>query len=273
MKYAIVFSTENRIDRDQFDDRGSSPFEKMALALVHSIRMHDDCDVYCATFTQNKLSSYARLAFIKAKVKVVDPVLFPDIGRDEHMFLRSFTKQFFGRMLLDQYDYLIYIDPDAVMLAKPKFDFDPTGRIITTSTMPQWVVNYHNQQLDGLRAPLVFSWVDIINKHNVHLHDFDWEDPVVRHNHYTNVEYSNRLLNTELQLIEQRFGGYHNVAPTTADSIFYHYDSLEDFGSLYVLKQHHSKQLAATTKYIEQELRIKIANQEGYWEAIAKAHQ
>lgn len=273
MKYAIVFSTENRIHRDKFDALGSSPFEKMAIALVHSIRMHDQCDVYCGVFTQNKLSMRARMAFRKANITIVEQTLFPNVAFDEHMFLRSFTKQYFARTLLDQYDYLIYVDPDAVMLQKPSFDFDPTSNIVTTSTMPQWVIEYHKEHLVGLNAPLRFNWIDIINKHNAHLHDFDWEDPKVRHQHYTNIEFSNRLATTDLECIEQTFGGYHNVAATTPQSSFYHYDSLDDFGSLYVLKEHHRAQYDATLKYFEHDLNIKVANEEGFWERISEEYK
>jgi len=272
MKYAIVFSAENKVVLDQLDSNASSPYEKMAIGLAYSIRQHHtDVDVYCGNFTNNKLSKYAQQWFSKLDVNYVEDIVFNNIGSDDSFcFLRTFCKDYFAKTLLDTYDYLIYLDLDVIQLNPIKFDFDPTQPMVLKETMPQWTVNYHKEFLTGLDGPLCYNWVEIINKHNCHLFSMDWNNPEMLIKHNSDVILSNRILKTNLPVIEQDIGGYHFFKPVKQDSIFYHYDSLGPAGSLPNIKLLFPSAYQKYVFFFERLLNIKVNNQENYWEDLAK---
>lgn len=275
MKTAIVFSAENK--QENLIGRSvdsSSPFEKMAIGLAHSIREHDtDTDVYCGNFTNNKLSPLARIWFSRLKVNYIEDTVFNDIGKDHSfMFLRTFTKKYFTNMLLNKYDYLIYLDIDVLMLAPITFDFDPTAPIALVDTMPQWTINYHKQFLKDLTGPLYYNWIDIINQHNKFVFDLDFTDPYILTAHNADVQMSSRINNSQLAKIEQNIGGYHCLKPIRPNSMLYHYDSLGPAGSLQNLKLYYP---TVYTKYLDlftNTLNTTVNNQENYWENIAKEY-
>lgn len=275
MKYAIVFSTENKAENlighsvDQ-----SSHFEKMAIGLAYSIRQHDrDVDVYCGNFTNNTLSSLARLWFAKLKVKYVQDTVFDNIGKDDSfMFLRTFTKDYFAKLLLDQYDYIIYLDVDVVLLKPLTFDFDPSSSLALVDTMPQWTVNYHSRFLKDLTGPLYYNWIEIVNQHNKFAFDLNWSDPYVLTAHNADVLVSNSLSSSNLRIIEQYIGGYHCLKPVNKDSILYHYDSLGVAGSLHNIKETHPEQYEKYVSFFVDTLNTTITNQPNYWENIAKEY-
>ena len=266
MKYAIIFSAENRVERNVFDANNSSPFEKMSIALAYSIRKYSDADVYCGSFTTNKLSAFARLWFHRLKVKVVEDVKF-DTGV---VSLRTYTKHYF-RHLLDRYGYLIYIDIDAIAINKIEFDFDPSSPLVLTCTMPQWVKNYHKQYLGELQGNLYYNWVDIINKHNVHLFELDEGMELTQHN--LDVIISNRIENSSLPKIEMDFGGYLNISGLNERSIFHHYDHGNEEGCMYLMKDTHPQQLADIVSFFDKELRMHINPRSDYWTIKSKDYE
>jgi hypothetical protein len=275
MKAAIVFSSENKVENlvgHSVDV--SSPFEKMAIGLAYSIRQHDaNIDVYCGNFTNNKLSSVARLWFAKLKVKYVEDTVFNNIGNDDSfMFLRTFTKDYFAKLLLDQYDYLIYLDVDALVLQPLNFNFDPTSAMVLVDTMPQWTVNYHRQYMKDLTGSLYYNWIEIINQHNKHLFDLNWNDPYTLAEHNADVMVSNSINLSNLNIVEQHIGGYHCLKYVNKDSLLYHYDSFGPAGSLHNLIETHPEQYKKYMDFLVGTLNTTINNQPGYWENIAKEY-
>ena len=274
MKFAIVFSAENKrvagLDPDQ-----SSPYEKMAIGLAYSIREHlPDVDVYCGNFTNNKLSATARIWFKKLKINYIEELIFNDIGADQSfMFLRTFTKDYFAKTLLDKYDYLLYLDVDVVLLGKPQFDFDPTQPLVLVDTMPQWVLNYHRQYLKDLNGPLYYNWIDIVNQHNKYIFDLDYTDSYVLHKHNADVLMSNRITDSTLPRIEQHIGGYHCLKPITPEHTFYHYDNFGEEGTLYSIEPMHPEQYKKYINFFKQALNIKFSSdtdRTGHWDRIAE---
>jgi hypothetical protein len=275
-KFAIVFSSENKAVLDVIDSNGSSPYEKMVMGLAFSIRQHHaDVDVYCGNFTNNRISQYAQNWFTNLNVQYVDDVVFDDIGNGAAAacFLRTFCKDYFAKRLLSQYDYLIYLDVDVILLKPIVFDFDPTGPMILTETMEEWVRNYHRSSLADLEGPLYFSWVDIINNHNKHIFDLDWNDPYSITEHNADVVVSNRIAKTDLQKIEQSIGSYNISKPVTERTIFHHYDSLGDEGSFYAIEDLYPDMYKKYKFMFEKILNTKIRNIKGYWEKISKEFQ
>lgn len=281
MKYAIVFSTENQIKPGS--NETSSGYEKMAIALAYSIR---DCmpniDMYCGNFTANKLSDLARHHFNRLGVNIVDELMFPEVdvstfeGKVDNVkndyytfngFLRSYTKDYFAKRLLDQYDYLIYTDIDVLWLKEPKFKFNPIGPVVLVEPMQEWtkkfISSYNNVPVD---KNLYFNWVDIINEHNKYLFDIDYAS--VMYNHESDVVISNRIDESQLEIIEQQIGGYGVDKPAWKDMCAYHYDSLGDFGTMYMLQQTHPEAYKKYMLLFNKVLHLEVNNIPGYWEAM-----
>ena len=273
MKSAIVFSVENK--RDGISPDESSTFEKMSIALAHSIRQHmPDIDIYCGSFTNNSVSPLARGYFEKFNVNVVQDCIFNDVGNDDsYMFLRSFTKYYFGNLLLARYDYLVYVDIDVLALAPFEFSFDASGPIAVIDTMPPWVTDFLKEYMHDLSVPLLYNWFDIVNKHNLHIFDMDYTDKNILHKHTADIIVSERLHASDLTLIEQTMGGYHCVKPLTKDSLAYHYDSLGYAGTLYHLETTHPKVYTQYKTFFERILNVPVINQVGYWENVRDEYQ
>lgn len=275
MNYAIVFSSENKVRFDTFDINHSSSHEKMAIGLAYSIRQfHKDVDIYCGNFTNNTVSEYAQKWFKALNVNYVNDVQFTNIGNnDSYCFLRTYCKDYFAKQLLGQYDYILYLDTDVVQLNPIQFNFDPTGPIAIKQTMPQWTANYHAEHLAGLEGSLIYNWVDIINQHNRHLFEIDWSNPENLIVHNADVIISNRLLKTDLTVIEQNVGGYHFFRPLTVTDIFHHYDSLGDEGTFTDIANVDFTKYQKYLTFFERVLNIKITNNPEYWIKIAEEHQ
>jgi hypothetical protein len=245
----------------------------MSIALACSIRDYlPDIDIYCGTFT-NPVTSYTRLWFHRLKVKYIEDLIFKDLPPDNpKMFLRTFTKDYFAKKLLDQYDYLIYLDVDVLMLGIPNFDFDPTSPMVLVDTMPTWIVNFHRRYLDDLEESLYYNWIEIINQHNKKIFDLDYKDPYVLDIHNADVIISNRINSSNLTLIEQNIGGYHCAKISKPTHVFYHYDSLGDAGSLHNIESTHPFQYQKYLKLFEETLNIRVTSTVGYWEKVAKEY-
>ena len=124
-KFAIVFSVENKSHDNSF-----CSYQKMAVGLAYSIRQYEkDIDIYCGDFTNNKINKEALYWLDKFNVKYVNETFFNNIGKnDSFCFLRTFCKNYFAKTILDNYDFLIYLDVDVVQfnkifIANYKFSF------------------------------------------------------------------------------------------------------------------------------------------------------
>jgi hypothetical protein len=139
--------------------------------------------------------------------------------------------------------------------------------------MPHWKSNYHKDYLTGLNGPLLYNCVEVINNYNKHLYDIDWTDKKNLIKHNADVILSNRILETDLQIVEQNVGGYHFFKPLTKESIFCHYDSLGPEGTLISLKDIDFTKYQKYTMFFEQVLNIKVTNDKNYWINIAEEYK
>jgi hypothetical protein len=228
-----------------------------------------DVDVYCGYFTNNTISNVAKKHFSNLKINIVEDKLFSNIGTsDEFMFLRSFTKDYFAKLLIPRYDYIIYVDTDVVFLKEVKFEFDPTSPIVLVEPMPAWVCDFHKNDLIGFNEPLYFNWIEVINKHNQFLYALDYTDPYVLSSHISDQLVSKNINRSELTIIDQTIGGYHCIKNVNSESFAYHYDSVGPEGSMYNFKTTHPADYSRITVLFEKILNIPITNKEGFWENI-----
>ena len=270
-KFAIIFSAENRRHWEQDQGDNITLYEKMAVGLADSIRQHmPDIDVYCGCFTQHTLSDWAKKHLNKYNVTLCEDTVFPDLKPATYnLFLRHFTKHYFAKKLLDDYDYLVYIDIDAIILRPIEFPFDPTGPVVIVDTMPEWAKAHQKLFTElPLNTTLFYLWFDIINVHNSYIFDIDYQDEKVLYDHNLDVIITNRILESNLDIIEQDFGGYHCFKPPKATDLAYHYDGLTSEGSLYMIKDTHPSIFKKYVFFFEKILNAKIENEPGKWEKI-----
>ena len=261
-KFAIVFSVENK---------GQGPFvdfEKMAVVLATSIRnCMPSVDSYCGVFTQRYISPSVENHLARLNVNLIYDNLFNSNTRPVDLFLRSFTKHYFANKLLDQYEYLVYIDVDALFLKPLEFDFDPTGPIALVDEMPDWVKNFENTYTNtGDSSRLYYNWIDIINQHNRYIFDLNYHDKTTVFEKNTDVIISKRINDSGLQKIQQTVGAYHCLHPLTLESQVMHYDDFTASGSLINLQLVRPDIYMQYSMLIEHVLGQKITNQVGFWE-------
>lgn len=250
-----------------------------------------DVPVYLGNFTSNKLSDWGRSHFERLKVNIVEDLIFPQVnsqlyegvpdtidGAGDYYvfsgFLRSFTKTYFAKRLLDRYDFLLYIDIDAVVLKPIEFNFDPTSSIALIEPIPSWVLDYVSRYTtDPLRGNFYLNWIDVINKHNMDIFDIDYMSEAVCADHASDVIVTNRIDQSDLQPIEQPFGVCYPLAEPVQGHCAYHYDSFGTPGTFYMLERSHPSLYKKYMMFIEHVLKEKLTNEPTHWDEIRAGHR
>lgn len=270
-QFAIIFSVENRKHWDQDFKSDMTLYEKMAIGLSDSIRQHmPNVDVYCGNFTHHTLSDSFKSHLKRYNINICEDLIFPNLTPATYnLFLRSFTKDYFAKKLLGQYQYLVYVDIDVLVLKPFEFSFDPTDPIVTVTTVPKYVKQHQKRFTKlPLDTTLFYLWMDVINPHNAWLFDLDYNDPEILYDHNLDVILSNKILISGLKILEQDFGGYHCEYLPDKSSLAYHYDGLTSEGSLYILKDTHPSIYKKYVFFFEKVLNAVIENEPGKWERI-----
>ena len=270
-QFAIIFSVENRKHWEQDFKSDMTLYEKMAIGLSDSIRQHMPAvDVYCGNFTHHTLSDSCKSHLNRYNINICEDLIFPNLTPSTYnLFLRSFTKDYFAKKLLSQYQYLVYIDIDVLVLKPFEFSFNPTDPIVTVTTVPEYVKRHQKRFTElPLYTTLFYLWMDVINPHNAWLFDLDYNDPEILYDHNLDVILSNKILSSGLKILEQDFGGYHCEYPPDESSLAYHYDGLTSEGSLYILKDTHPSIYRKYVFFFEKVLNTVIENEPGKWETI-----
>lgn len=259
-KFSIIFTTENR--------NLESELEKMSVVLANSIRTTmPDIDVYCGVFTDNTLSPAIVTHLKNLNVKIINDNIFYNVKKD-NLFLRPFCQKYFAEKLLDQYEYLVYIDVDCIFLKPLTFDFDPTGPIVLVDHIPQWVKSFESTYTKVTNDILYYNWISIVNRHNKHIFDLDYTNPNVLFEKNADIAISKSIENSSLEKIQQTIGAYHCLHPVTLDTQVIHYDDFMEDGSLLNLRPLYLNTYIKYKLLIENVLGVKIRNVEGYWEKI-----
>ena len=292
MKFAIVFSVENQIHPTDPSPDGSSSYEKMAIGLAYSIRdTMPNVDAYCGNFTGNTLSQLALDNFKRLNINVVQDLVFPAINTQTFTgtpdaldndyytfngFLRNFTKQYFANNLLDEYDYLLYIDCDVLFLKPVKFDFDPTGPVVLIEPAADWIKNFLNANTvrpSNIQGNFYLNWIEVINQHNKHLYNLDYTSDAVCYEHAADELLTKNIDNSSLQIINQDIGAYHFFKPVTDKVFAIHYDSLGEGGTFYHLAEKYPLVFKKYRLLFEHGLHVRIQNKKNYWEDIAEKYK
>lgn len=261
--FAIVFTFE----------KTQSTGDKSSVLLAASIRLAmPDVDIYCGLFTKNIPDDNIFAHLNRLGVKIIEH----DVGftgkSPMNMFLRSYAKHYFANELLDKYDYIVYLDVDCVMLSPLAFDFDPTQPMCLVDKMPQWVKNFESTYTQVNQENVYYNWVDIINQHNKHIYDLDYNDLSIQFEKTSDLLVSKRIDDSGLPIIQQTIGAYHCLHPLTANSQLQHYDSFSEDGSLISLRHTHPDKYTRFSLLLENVLNVQVTNVEGLWESRMKQY-
>lgn len=249
-----------------------------------------DVPVYLGNFTSNKLSDFGKSHFERMNINVVEDLVFPHVdtqtyegesyapnGGDYYVFsgfLRNFTKSYFAKRLLDQYDFLLYIDVDAVVLKPFEFNFDPTAPVALIEPIPTWIIEFIARFTDDqFPKDLFLNWVDVVNKHNMDIFDIDYMSEDVCREHASDVIVTERIKQSSLQLLQQPFGCCYPLAEPVQDHSAFHYDSFGTPGTMYLLEQSHPALYKKFMMYIKHVLKEDLKNDRGHWEAVRAGHR
>jgi len=271
-RYAVIFTVENKGIYGY--DGITSTIEKMAVVMATSVKEHmSDVDMYCGCFTRYLLSENIKHHLKKLKVNIVEDLKFIHSELDNTaLFLRIFAKDYFAKMLLDKYDYLIYLDVDCLLLKPIKFNFDPTGPIALVDKMPDWVKKFESQSTVVPEGNLYYNWIDIVNNNNKFLFELDWSDYSKILGKVADGYFSKNIDESGLEIIQQTIGAYHCLHSLTKDHQLIHYDDLGPQGNFIMIQKMYPSVYLKYKILIETVLHSKITNEIGYWEKVKEQY-
>ena len=238
----------------------------MSKMFLTSLRIfggaHKDTDVYIGVFSDNSPSE-ADLRFLSKRGAIVDVVsdyseLTSDDSNEGLVIGRHLACHYYGHKLLGQYDELIYIDVDVLILNEPRFPqairpgiltdiisldylewerfyakYDEVGQAISKDLGEKvQYQNYYSQ------------WMGNVNKLNLHFYDLLIQKMYLctslhsNENNRWGTSMMNWLLEetgTEIIPISEYSGVMPYRDAWDSDSAIIHYDSLNDQGYLYQL--------------------------------------
>jgi hypothetical protein len=227
-----------------------------------------DIDVYCGCFTNNSISEYTKKYLKKLKVNVEEVPIFDGQENNKCFYLRLYTKHFFANKLLEQYDYLVYVDVDTLFLKPLTFDFDPLDKVVLIETIPHWVKKHESRNDYVPEGNLYYNWIQVINRENKFLYDIDFSNVDFLKVKLADNYISKRIDESGLKLIEQNVGANHCLKPLTDKSQIIHYDELDFDGCLIDVEDVYPNTYKKYKLFIEQVLKLKIENVKDYYKNI-----
>lgn len=253
MNQAIIFALDNNWHEPKYD--------MMAVLLVKSIRQHNpDIDIYCGVFTNRVPSDRAMNIIKEMGVKVVTDQTFTVGEYSCNYFLRSYCCHYFSD-LLDEYDQLIYLDVDVLVL-KPLNITIPDNSVMV-ELVPKDIADIEAPYIDDAKFPMYYNWVTIVNKNNKYLWDMDYD--VYRELKHSDVEVSKRINISWLSIVHQDIGAYYPKHELKDDTILFHYDGFIDSGSFWRLAEYDEMMYRQYLIYAERVLGLKNENDKEYW--------
>jgi hypothetical protein len=259
--FAFVFTVE----------KTKSYLQNASVLLATSIKHNmPDVDVYCGLFTKHIPDQHIIDHLERLEVKIVYDQMTVHSEPPMNLFMRNFTKNYFAKTLLHEYDYLVYVDVDALMLNPLELDFDPTAGFHYVDQMPDWVKKFESTYTDIPDCNLYYNWIDIININNCHIFDMDYSDPKIQFKKQSEIIVSNRIDQSSLPKIQQTIGAYHCLHPLKYRHQFIHYDSFAEDGTFINLRSVFPDKYTRYKLLLERVLGVQITNEEGVWEQIMK---
>jgi hypothetical protein len=257
--FAFIFTVE----------KTKGDFQNSSVLLATSIRNNmPSVDIYCGLFSKYLPDLHILDHLKKLNVDLVYDQRSVNAEPPMNLFMRNFTKDYFAKRLLGKYDYLVYVDADALMLNPISLDFDPVSPFHLVDEMPRWVKRFESTYTAIPDCNLYYNWIDVINNHNKHIFDMDYNDPTIQYQKQSDILVSNRIDESNLPKIQQTIGAYHCLHPLTTKHQFMHYDSFGEDGTFISLQAVHPDKYARYCILLERVLKVQVKNEEGTWEKI-----
>ena len=255
MKQAVIFALEAGIDEPDY--------EKMAILLVRSIRdFNPDIDIYCGIFT-NRVPDQTTLNSLQAMgVEIYIDKQFYVEPDSINYFLRNYCCHWFGNYLLDEYDQLIYLDIDVLVLHELDI---PYFSGVWVQPVPDYIKSFERPYIGEVEGNLYYNWFTNINSQNVHVWDIDYSN--------TYMKESDRLVSQRIDACgitteKYIFGAYYPDTELKDSTRLFHYDGFIDSGTFYKLQEHRPDLYRRYKIYAEQVMGIKLNNDAHFWEKV-----
>jgi len=254
--YCIIFS----IDDNKKSEYG---FSEMGALLSYSLKMTiPHVDVYCGLFTNNILPVNI-LNILKANnVNIIKDNIFNTY--DVSYFLRNYTMYYFSHIynLLNEYKTLIYIDVDCIVLNDFLSEINDEILIeeVPESIKTHIEINYNDLDIS---KKLYFNWMQYITNTNKYLYDMDYTN--IQDEKQSDIMISDRIEKSNLIKKRHKTTSYYPVRKLSKNTTVFHYDGFIDSGSFFKLKDIDEKLYNKYLLIIEKILKIKLHNDEEYW--------
>lgn len=256
MKQAVIFALE----ASNYEPN----YEKMAILLVRSLRdTNPDIDIYCGIFTERMPCDGTLKRLELMDVKIVSDVKFNTGPNAVNYFLRNYCCHYFASEmdLLAQYDRLIYLDIDVIVLNALDFDFPSNGLLV--ERVPDKIVQKEKEYIGEVDYPLYYNWVSVVTEQNKGVFNIDY----AKHTYMkeSDKQVSMKITASGLELVDQQIGAYYPKHELTSNSVLFHYDGFIDSGSFYKLEEHNPALYKKYWLYATKAIGLELANDQGYW--------
>ena len=261
-RQAFIFSVD--------DNPNEENYSKMALLLIRSIKdTNPDIDIHCGIFTDRISSDILNeIAEEFPEVNIHLNIVFSGCEtQGSNYFLRNYTCWYFGELLLKDYDQLIYVDIDAIVLKE--FNYTLEENSIVVEQVPDSIKKLEEPWIGVVKGNLYYNWWTIITPSNLFIWDmpyFDSNELLIEKN--ACVEVSARINRSKLKIINQEFGAYYPKHKLTSESVLFHYDGFIDSGSFWRLKAYSKKLYKKYKLYTETILGLNNENNTDYWKGF-----
>ncbi len=256
-KQAFIFAVD--------DNPNEENYSKMALLLIQSILdSNPGVDIHCGVFTDRISSGVVhQIETQYPDVNVhVNIVFSEETSEGSNYFLRNYCCWYFGENVLQNYDQLIYIDIDALVLKEMDFILEPDSIIV--EEVPDNIKLLEEQYTGKVQGPLYYNWWTIVTPSNKFVWELDYFNSDIIKEKQSCIEVSKRIATSNLNIIHQDIGAYYPKHKLTKASKLFHYDGFIDSGSFWRLKK-----LKIYKKYklfAERILGLKNENNELFWD-------
>lgn len=259
MKQAVIFALE----ASNYEPN----YEKMAVLLARSLRdTNSEIDIYCGLFTNRKPCEGTLHRLELMGVKIVDDTQFKTDANSVNYFLRNYCCYYFSNKmdLLVEYDRLIYLDIDVIVL--DKLDFDIPNNSILVEHVPDKIVQKEKEYIGEVNYPLYYNWVSVITTQNKNVFDIDYSSCTYMKE--SDKQVSQNITDSNLTIVDQTIGAYYPKHQLTKTSKLFHYDGFIDSGSFYKLEEHNPALFKKYWLYATKAIGLELNNDKGYWDGF-----
>lgn len=226
MKVAIICSIERAPQELQY--------EEMGPLLAMSIRkFHPTIDIHCGIFSDKEPRDSIIEELRNWDVNIHRHIKFKDPNRTlPNYLLKTYTQYYFYKQLAKEYDYLIYLDIDLVILKPIDFNYLESRNIMIDMSKEIQYLEDDESNIDKSKDFYV-NFIHIIrssDKIEKFYKTIDETNDKYNYNSLTKLyEFHKTYLNN---VYNPRICSYFPNLPINEETIFFHYDGFHECSTL-----------------------------------------